>query len=170
MGRVSRSRLSRSTLHLFQKKQRLRPRSVSFTGGGHFTTTGHAPRLSCGYHDTRVPVRWSAPTTFAARVLKMDTSHDDLKSLTSLLKQAETALLQLGAKKKARTSSLQDLHTHTRRVHNWRRDPVPLSKQDIVHEMSHRLFPIMQSLVDVIEEQQSRIQVLEHHVLNQVNP
>ena len=69
------------------------------------------------------------------------------------------------AQKASAATSIASLERHVQEVQGWRNELLPRSKQDIVVELSNRLFPLAQTLLDVVREQQSRIRVLEHHVL-----
>jgi hypothetical protein len=54
-------------------------------------------------------------------------------------------------------------------MHDWRTEPVPRSKKDMTVLLSTRLCPVMQTLLSLVEYQQSRIEVLEQHVLQLVS-
>ena len=83
---------------------------------------------------------------------------EQLRALTEALDQMEEA-------KKHRCSQLEHVERCVEAARRWPREPVPLSKENTVRELGNRVLPALEAVLEVLRDQQSRIEVLELTVI-----
>ena len=83
---------------------------------------------------------------------------EQLRALVETLDQIE-------ASKKTRIRQLEHVEQCVEKARRWPTEQVPLSKQDIVRELGNRVLPVLGAVLEVLRDQQSRIEVLELTVI-----
>ena len=88
----------------------------------------------------------------------MDKVREQLRALAETLNQIE-------ADKQTRFTQLEHVERCVEKARKWRTETVPRSKKDMVRELGDRMCPVLEALLKVLHDQQSRIEVLELTVI-----
>ena len=84
----------------------------------------------------------------------MEQIREQLRSLTEALDHVEEA-------KTHRCSQLEHVERCVGVARHWPTESVPLSKESTVRELGDRVLPALEAVLEVLRDQQSRIEVLE---------
>lgn len=90
-----------------------------------------------------------------------------MESVRAHLQALQEQLDRIEAEKKKVAPPLQSLVDRVEQARRWTEELMPVSRQDVVHEMQTRLSPLLQDIVEVLKHQQSRLEVLELTLLQQ---
>ena len=88
----------------------------------------------------------------------MDGVREQLRALAETLDQIEAA-------KQTRFTQLEHVERCVEKARKWRTEPLPRSKENVVRELGDRVYPVLEAVLEVLRDQQSRIEVLELTVI-----
>ncbi|MBD53096.1 MAG: hypothetical protein CL450_07365 [Acidimicrobiaceae bacterium] len=90
---------------------------------------------------------------------------EGVQSVRAHLRALSETLDQIEASKEKRFRQLEHVERCVEAAKRWPSEPVPLSKESIVRELGNRVLPVLSAVLEVLREQQSRIEVLELAVI-----
>jgi len=84
-----------------------------------------------------------------------------VQSVREHLRALSKTLDQIEASKKKRFHKLAHVEQCVEEAKRWPTEPVTLSKESVVRELGSRVLPALSAVLEVLRDQQSRIEVLE---------
>jgi hypothetical protein len=113
------------------------------------------------YHASSSEGRKKKKNAYRTNKKKME----GMQSVREHLRALSETLDQIEASKKKRFCQLENVEKCVEAAKRWPTEPVPLSKESVVRELGNRVLPALGAFLEVLREQQSRIEVLELAVI-----